>query len=88
MHLVCLAVACHPHVRQNDQDLLRVTAVTRLERIRNYESTQVVEPGEYNSQPLLNSPQNNTLLACAAATARHRLRGSSVLFVFRVKAIN
>ena len=28
-NIVCLAVTCHPHLWQNDQDLLRATAVTR-----------------------------------------------------------
>ena len=53
----CLAVTCHLHFWQNDQDLLRGTAVTRGvgggggggERIPKIESAQKVDPGEENS---------------------------------------
>ena len=48
MH-VCLAVACRLHFWQNDQDLVRATAVTRgWKRYRN-KSAQKVNPGGENS---------------------------------------
>ena len=43
----CLAVTCHLHFRQNDQYLLRATAVTRgCNGYRTKESAQKVDPGE------------------------------------------
>ena len=46
----CLAVTCHLSFWQNDRDLLRATAVTRVgERIPKLESAQKVDPGEENS---------------------------------------
>ena len=47
---MCLAVTCHLYFWQNDQDLLRATAVTwGWNRIPKHESAQKIDPGEENS---------------------------------------
>ena len=45
----CLAVTCHLHFWQNDQDLLRATGVTLGWNEYRHESAQKVDPGEENS---------------------------------------
>ena len=47
MH-ACFAVNCYLHFWQNDQDLLRGTAVTRGWNGYRFESAQKVDPGEQN----------------------------------------
>ena len=44
----CLAVTCHLHFWQNDQDLLCATAVTQGWNGYQNESAQKVDPGEEN----------------------------------------
>ena len=45
----CLVVTCHQHYWQNDQDLLRATAVKQGRgSYQNKESSQKVDPGEEN----------------------------------------
>ena len=46
----CLAITCHLHFWQNDQDLLRAIVVTQgWNGYQNKESAQKVNPGEENS---------------------------------------
>ena len=54
MH-VCLAVTCHLHFWQNDQEILLATAVlnTGVERMLKSESAQKVDPEEENDPATL-----------------------------------